>query len=149
MGTFSNIVLNHSSYTYSWRVNSCQCLTLLCNVSSINYMDPSVFSLEREETRIWNAFFYPLQTRHPSRLFWKYTYTFGQANEASSGRQISLLQPVQPQSLFPSECPSCKQSSSRCPLCGSSTAKYGASSKDIPLSSANQRELFSLACLRI
>lgn len=58
------------------------------------------------------------------QAFWKHTYTFAQANEALSRTQTSLLLTVQPQSLFPIECPSCKQCSSGCPLCGSSTAKY-------------------------
>lgn len=87
---FTYIMPNNSSYARSWRVNSGWHLKLLCKASSINYMDPSTFPLEREETRIWktHSFF---QTRHPSRLFWKCAFSFAEVNEASSRAQKLLL----------------------------------------------------------
>lgn len=138
---------NHSSDAHSWRSKSGCHLTLPCKGSSISYMDPSVFPLEREETRIWkfHSFF---QTRHLSRFFWKCTFTFAQANKASSRKQKSLLPADAATGLFSTASALSAGGTVIDVSCVSSTDSCRGSSEEFPLS-ADQRKSFSSACLRI
>lgn len=99
--------------------------------SDIHYTDPSIFPLERGETGICktHSFF---QNGHSSRLFWKYTFSFPQAN-VSSRRRNPLLPACRVTGSFSTA--SAVPTGGRAtdvPCVALPTDKHGASSEEFP-----------------